>query len=699
MLAPRILFWLLANADHSQTPTDKRRLANVSDLVRLFWLKQLATTNPNVETSCREHEPVTPHAGDAHHMAYAQPQPQPSRPYAWQYRSRTEHRLQSRSRPLSPFHFGLLPSNPIPATFHGTMAEAVSSLTVGEGASTQSVTEAAAMDTEELYLSDELLLHVMSFLSSADLFRCRAVCRQWRRGTACAQSSSLLTPLPAALSVHRSSRASRGVGLRSGLKSSLAMIAATPAQLCKNAPDNSLLTSHRSPVVAVDKTLLRRFKWEMFARSKAEPKSALAAKLKGHQAIVRALSFYRHFLLSASDDTHVRVWDTTTLLPGLPEPPGVAGAPPGPDRHPCVLVLRAHKSRVQDMLVSGQDLFTCSYDHTIRRWDLPSLLEAVGTACPPADQPTAAVEPLLHEPDAVLRGHRDGVVSLACHEGRLFSGTYVVVSAERPPQRRAGFLDVCHVTHPSPHSPRRRNAGSSDGTVREWVNDTMEHCMLGHTSGVTSIALRVAGDMQQLCSTSLDKSVRIWRVDAALPDRVCTHVLQGHLLIVDSCAPVPGGFLSGGFEATIRLWDTVVVPPNHAGALERADGHGSAIGADTAYVASLHHHERPVLSMLRPRDSPSHLIFTGSHDCRVCVWQAKLDARSAESDGDAVAREPRTVGADLLMSIDKAHDGGVSALAWRNGRLYTGAWDKTIRVWDPPTRQALPMADGETGAF
>jgi len=225
-------------------------------------------------------------------------------------------------------------------------------------------------------------------------------------------------------------------------------------------------------------------------------------------------------------------------------------------------------------------------------------------------------------------------------------------------------------------------AGSSDGTVQEWMGDVVTHCMAGHTAGVTAIALRVGDDMQQLCSTSIDKTVRIWRVDAAAADRPCTHVLQGHMLIVGACVGVPGGFLTGGYEATIRLWDTVEPKDAAATALP------GPVREDTAYITALRHHRRPILCMERHGD----LVFTGSHDCRVCVWQTPRTGDPQPPPLPDGAVDPA-----LLMCIENAHEGGVSALAFRDGRLYTGAWDKEIRVWEPPALPTLIPATAPSG--
>lgn len=164
--------------------------------------------------------------------------------------------------------------------------------------------------------------------------------------------------------------------------------------------------------MAADRSLLRRFKWELFARSGVTPQRALTARLQGHRAIIRALAFYGKYLLSASDDTTVRLWDTSIANPAMLDTQamrsqGDGGPPPLPlGSHPCVHTFQAHDGRVHDMLVAGDDLFTCSSDATVRRWHLPRLLHG----------------PQLPQPVAILEGHRDCVTTLAHHGRRLFSG-------------------------------------------------------------------------------------------------------------------------------------------------------------------------------------------------------------------------------------------------------------------------------------
>jgi F-box/WD-40 domain protein 7 len=77
------------------------------------------------------------------------------------------------------------------------------------------------------------------------------------------------------------------------------------------------------------------------------------AVLKGHSGAVLALAMAGCYLVSASHDRSVRVWDMESGT--------------------CAAVLSGHSEPVACAAVRGQHLYTGSHDRTVRKWDLDTM--------------------------------------------------------------------------------------------------------------------------------------------------------------------------------------------------------------------------------------------------------------------------------------------------------------------------------------
>ena len=130
---------------------------------------------------------------------------------------------------------------------------------------------------------------------------------------------------------------------------------------------------------------------------------------------------------------------------------------------------------------------------------------------------------------------------------------------------------------------QRLATSSVDGTVKLWrVGDRALAETLTHPGGVTTVAF--SRDGQWLASGSYDGSVRIWR----LSDGALLRTLSGHAGTVWSVAFSPDGqrVASGGDDSTVRLWRAT------DGALARTLTGGSehvytvAFSADSQWLAS-----------------------------------------------------------------------------------------------------------------
>lgn len=245
-------------------------------------------------------------------------------------------------------------------------------------------------------------------------------------------------------------------------------------------------------------------------------------------------------------------------------------------------------------------------------------------------------------------------------------------------------------------------SGSRDNTIRLWSKLSPEAYALatvlsGHEYQVTGVTVLddVSGASKErmLASTSLDGSVRLWKVgegvttasksDAELREH------EGPVLCCCSFGDEAGDrwLVTGSGDCTIRLWkmssDNGGVSGKGVMAVQTAvyRGHTDTVRS-VAYI--------PSLSML----------VSGSHDTSVKVWTldgtclqtmeghgALVFSVAASPDGTMVASgsEDNTVriwGLDGICKQVIRHPGCVWAVAFLpNGDLATGCADGTVRVW------------------
>ncbi|QLG70802.1 hypothetical protein HG535_0A07440 [Zygotorulaspora mrakii] len=141
-----------------------------------------------------------------------------------------------------------------------------------------------------------------------------------------------------------------------------------------------------------------------------------------------------------------------------------------------------------------------------------------------------------------------------------------------------------------------------------------------------------------------DNTARIWDCDTQTP----MITLKGHANWVLCVSWSPDGALvaTGSMDNTVRLWDAVTGKP-----------HGDALRGHLKWITSL---TWEPFHIVKPGESPK--LASASKDGTVKIW-------------DTTRR--------VCTHTLSGHTNSVSCVKWGGqGMLYTGSHDKTIRVWD-----------------
>lgn len=269
----------------------------------------------------------------------------------------------------------------------------------------------------------------------------------------------------------------------------------------------------------------------------------------------------------------------------------------------------------------------------------------------------------------ILRGHRDQVLSVAFSpSGRLLA------------------------------------SGSWDGVVRLWQvgrsGSDVGHPerivvqeLHGHSAGVESLSFSPDGKL--LASSSMDHTVRLWKVDAGQ-----THaILKGHQADVRSTAFSPDGsrLASASQDGTARIWavstgETQAVLKGHTGGLWGVDFHPSGKVVATAGIDGtvriwdvatgapgevLRGHEGGAFAL---RFSPDGAVLaTGCRKGRLRLWRWKEKELRSDMAGH------RTT----IVAISFSRDGTM---------LATGSYDRSVRLWRPTSAPTISLSGGHSAS-
>lgn len=222
--------------------------------------------------------------------------------------------------------------------------------------------------------------------------------------------------------------------------------------------------------------------------------------------------------VSASNDSTLRVWDLSSLMP----------------RH----ILRGHESSVCSTAISddGELVAAGALDGTVRCWRL-------GTGAPvfyiPANAGDAKVAWMPEMQLAI--GDSSGTVRILARMGEGWE----VVRTYQP--HSAAILKVVAL------DGGELATASADGTAKIWNSHTGEVRLVlaGHSGDVNSVAVAPASGL--VATGATDCSVLVWGLDSG---EIETR-LEGHIDTVWRVAVSPTSRMvaSGSGDNTVRLWD------------------------------------------------------------------------------------------------------------------------------------------------
>jgi WD40 repeat protein/serine/threonine protein kinase len=213
--------------------------------------------------------------------------------------------------------------------------------------------------------------------------------------------------------------------------------------------------------------------------------------------------------------------------------------------------------------------------------------------------------------------------------------------------------------------------------------------LTGH--GETPVAVAVAPDGVRALSGGLDATLRVWDLES----RGAESVLSGHDGAITSAAFAGDGArgVSGGRDRTVRLWDL-----DGGRLLATLEGHGETVSAVDASPDGRRAASASWDGTVRLWDlgTGATLHVLEGHGAQVTAVRWAADGQAVASAGWDGAVRLWEAGSGAPVCVLEGHEGNVTALALppQARSVASGGEDGTVRLWDPRTRRAVRTLAG-----
>uniref|UniRef100_A0A915PRX7 F-box domain-containing protein n=1 Tax=Setaria digitata TaxID=48799 RepID=A0A915PRX7_9BILA len=412
-------------------------------------------------------------------------------------------------------------------------------------------------------LPKEIALHVMCFLSPADIARISLTCRYWRNlaednrlwRKKCEEPIDITmygkrTTETTALEKHNikvsfySDRKS-GAWAETASTSGIEIVGYRPVPSYRLALFAGYhphwLRCYSDMDDSPKNVCLARSKWKalylrhqrILANWRYRPLRG-SCILKGHdEHVITCLQIHGDLIVTGSDDNTLKIWSASKAV--------------------CLQTLTGHTGGVwsSQMSEDGKIVTSGSTDRTVRIWCVET-----GRCLHCLQGHTSTVRCMTLKEDVLVTGSRDTSIRLwnirdgACI--RILQGHIAAV--------RCVQFDGARIV-----------SGAYDFSVKVWDAESGKclHTLTGHSNRVYSLLFDSERDI--VVSGSLDTTIKVWNIR----EGVCTQTLTGHQSLTSGMQLRGNTLVSGNADSTIKIWDimdgqckyTLSGPNRHASAV------------------------------------------------------------------------------------------------------------------------------------
>ncbi|KAK9278908.1 hypothetical protein L1049_028489 [Liquidambar formosana] len=292
--------------------------------------------------------------------------------------------------------------------------------------------------------------------------------------------------------------------------------------------------------------------------------------------------------------------------------------------HHCITTLQGHSSYISSLTLAGKLLYTGSSNNEIRSWKRNPLnsdhneptnnIVAIGKG---------AVKSIVVLSNKLFTAHQD-------HKIRVWK-----INEHEPSQHQQKYTRIAtlptlgdralKVLIPKNHVQVRRHKKST------WVHHSVTNA---HDDAINAVALSTDGSVY---TGSADKKIKVWRKNPDEKKHSLVDTLEKHNSGINALALSTDGSVlySGACDRSIIVWEKDGGGGGNMVVLGALRGHTNQTvriwrGVDRSYscLAVLEGHKGPVKCLTAAIDrytssdsSSSCLIYSGSLDCDIKVWQ------------------------------------------------------------------------------